>query len=201
MYERRGLSIVELLVCLAIVILVFAITFPVLTSARKSSRTSASVSALRNIYGAIAIYREQHGGGSPNGKNHAMALPDFQTVRSTGLGLTQDAWQSPCGHPDRELFASLPTTRRPRFLIEFDYMPSDTTTWQYYTQNEGENSILVADLNCDPHRMEMKYSSYRQYHSIGLYLGGHIRSVRRSGNPHDLTYWCTVPDCLKAPGL
>ncbi|HRK20678.1 MAG TPA: type II secretion system protein [Fimbriimonadaceae bacterium] len=193
------MSTIELMSCIAIILIVSALLYPILASSKRSAKLSHSILALKNIYSALSMYREQQGSVSAYGNLYSMGLPTFDMVRTTGVGLTQEAWQSPCGHPDRETFKALPPAKRPNFLIEYDYMANDSLTWEYYTLNEGDNAVLAAELNCDEHRLEFRFSPYRNYHAIGIFLGGHAKTVIRPGDPHDATFWCTVPRCVAPP--
>jgi prepilin-type N-terminal cleavage/methylation domain-containing protein len=57
---RRGLTLIELIVVIAIIALIIAILIPVLWNVRKRSYESACISNLRQIYVAFEGYRQDH---------------------------------------------------------------------------------------------------------------------------------------------
>ena len=57
---RRAFTLIELLVVLAIFALLAALLFPVLASVREQGRKSACASNLHQLYGAFALYAEDH---------------------------------------------------------------------------------------------------------------------------------------------
>lgn len=59
---RRGFTVVEIMVAIAIILVIAAITLPVLSSARASSQRSACSAQLRQVFAAIAMYAEDHSG-------------------------------------------------------------------------------------------------------------------------------------------
>lgn len=59
---KRAFSLAEILVVIAIIVLLIALIFPVLRSAKRSSQIAVATSNLHQIHTAIVLYRDSHDG-------------------------------------------------------------------------------------------------------------------------------------------
>lgn len=74
-HERRGFTLVELLVVIGIIALLIGILLPVLAGAREQAKTAQCLSNLRQIGQAFNIYAAENHGTVPPG--HIRQQPDF----------------------------------------------------------------------------------------------------------------------------
>ncbi len=78
--QRRGITLAELLVVIGIIILLAALLFPVLLSARSEARKNACINNLKQLWTAIELYRQDWNGIDPiEGvaiSIHKLGLPD-----------------------------------------------------------------------------------------------------------------------------
>ena len=107
---RRAFTLIELLVVLAIFALLAALLFPVLASVREQSRKTACANNLHQLYGAFALYAE----------DHSRYLPPYD-VRVSGTD-----WANMQPHPVRDESAQLVTCLQP-YVHSTDiwFCPSD----------------------------------------------------------------------------
>ena len=66
-FRRRGFSLIELLVCIAIIAVLAVCTFSVQQRLTHSSRSTHCISNLRQVYAAIQLYMGEHSGSFPPG--------------------------------------------------------------------------------------------------------------------------------------
>src|SRR5689334_2966900 len=62
--QHNGFTLIELLVVIAIIAILAAILFPVFAQARKSARTTACISNLKQIATASLMYAQDYDGGN-----------------------------------------------------------------------------------------------------------------------------------------
>ena len=67
--QRRAFTLVELLVVIAVIIVLAAILIPVINSARDSAIIAKDASNMRQIYSAMGLYANEHGGKLPFGEH------------------------------------------------------------------------------------------------------------------------------------
>jgi prepilin-type N-terminal cleavage/methylation domain-containing protein/prepilin-type processing-associated H-X9-DG protein len=65
MVRLRGFSLIELLVAIAIIMILMAITFPMIFTAKEAARRRVCMNNLRQIGMAIQMYASDHGGYTP----------------------------------------------------------------------------------------------------------------------------------------
>lgn len=101
--NRRAFSLVELLVTIAVIALLFAISFPVLASVRAASRRTACLSNVRQIVAAVAAESASNGGRLPENRV-AVGENEHVTWRhrlaESGLGASSKLWVCP-DHPGK----------------------------------------------------------------------------------------------------
>jgi prepilin-type N-terminal cleavage/methylation domain-containing protein/prepilin-type processing-associated H-X9-DG protein len=105
---RRGFTLIEVLVVIAIVALLVSLALPALASARESSRSVVCQSNLRGIYAIVRAYADVNKGFSPALGQPYAAPPNWALVVQQSAGLA--------GSSGSELYAagsvlSCPTSR------------------------------------------------------------------------------------------
>lgn len=180
MIRCRALTLVQALVVFAILALLSAMTYPLIRSQVDKAKERTCMSNLKQLYGAIMLYREAQDGSVPYGRQEAMGLPPtLMQLQTAGLANL------------RELRCALPRRNYSMgaYVIMYPARGADgiLPPWIEYVMKYKDDSILIADMNHDPavHAIAM----YQTHYGIGLYLGGHVRVVQGLGSPTDRTWW------------
>jgi len=137
-----GFTLVEMLVTIAVLGVLVAITIPVVSSVRQSAKDTQCLSNLRQIATAINLYRADHKGYPPTPIDLVKAtyenrsVWEYGSIKAVGLGLLQynGYLQSPIG-------ASLAVTGDNRSPIFHD--PS-RDGWAYANVNWIDYSYLIS---------------------------------------------------------
>src|ERR1017187_1658864 len=98
--RRRGFSLIELTIVIAIILIIITIALPRLSRARMFSQETAAIGAIRAIHTMQVQYYSQYGryGASPTGKGP----PTTGTPRPAGAGTRRpDRWHPGCRHQER----------------------------------------------------------------------------------------------------
>ncbi len=185
---NRGFSLIEMLTCVAILIVLYAIAYPVFGLAENYSRRTAAASNLHQLYLAVAMYRTDYGGDGDFGLPAQMGLPAdvgaWPTPYVSFMANKSGFWKSPCG-VNTQWFPSDPPPR-----ITIVYRPSADASYATYSQLYRENSVLFKDYNCDDNDapFENKYVNHR---GIGVLLEGRLVSPYKPGLMESDEWWST----------
>ncbi len=127
---RRAFTLIELLVILAIFALLAALLFPVLVSARERGRQASCANNLHQLYGAFALYAE----------DHDRYLPPYD-VRVSGAD-----WANMQPHPVRDESAQLVTSLHPyTHSTDIWFCPSDPFARTDSTMGDVRHQFLSYD--------------------------------------------------------
>lgn len=91
----KGFTLVELLVCVAIMVLITAIAIPVISQVVASSRATRCLSNLRQMAAAVNLYRNEHAGFPPpplnlvKGSYENRSVWEYGDIKAVGLGCLQ----------------------------------------------------------------------------------------------------------------
>lgn len=91
----KGFTLVELIVCIAIIVLIAAIAIPVVSQVLASSRDTQCLSNLRQMATAVNLYRNEHVGLPPLPLNVVKAsyenrsVWEYGDIKAVGLGCLQ----------------------------------------------------------------------------------------------------------------
>lgn len=178
---KRAFTLVEVVVCLAIVVIVAALTAPVFAKVKKNAQITASLSNLHQMHLALALYRLDSDGDGVYGTASQMGLPGMATVWKSKLGLPESVWHSPCG-TDPALFSGSPDA------FSYMYNPEDSESFSREAILHREEVVLVVDLNCgDPDRpFRARFLNHR---GLGVRLGGQLVNRVKPGDPETSAWW------------
>ena len=178
---RRGFTITEMLVCIAIVAIVAAIMTPVFAGVRRSSQISASMGNLHQMHLALKLYQMDEGGEGKYGSLEEMGLPDGKYVVLKRFGTPLPMWQSPCGQN--------PAWEQSPLVIQYDYRPEyDFDDFERIAPDYKENLVMFSDMNCADHG-EPLHSNYVPHLGLGMLLSGSLQKLRKTGDDRHQSWW------------
>jgi prepilin-type N-terminal cleavage/methylation domain-containing protein len=171
---RKGFTLIEVLTALAIIIVVAAISFPVIVNAKDSAYRAKSISNMRQVHLAIEMYAQEHNGAT-EGSMQTMGLPPWPSEEFLGSSV-------------REMYP--PMRPSPKWST-FMYMPIPAEhdhrdiTWEQYTQKVGPAAVLICDPFFNPKRTddyeEYWMDPYVQKFVMGVTVSGSLVKRKRAG--------------------
>ncbi len=165
--KRLAFTLTEVLVVVGIVILLTAITYPILSRAIGNSKQTVTISNLRQIAVAASIYRSSWGDGE-SGHWKQVGLPPDLTLLDV----------------DPQVIQTLgPTKRGLMMLYTFQ-------GWDVYSTNFGGSSVILGDLSWTDPRNNIEDERSKKV-AFGAYLDTHIARRIGTGDWTDLEWWNT----------
>jgi prepilin-type N-terminal cleavage/methylation domain-containing protein len=186
---KRGWTMVETLVVLAIVVLLSGILFPVFVRAKQSGEISVCTTALRQVGQAIAAYRMEYDGQGVLGPQSQMGLPPVPISESLPV-LFRLSHQ--CKGKAR-VPGLAESGLRYRYISAADNGKVGFESWTSYVQRHGESAIIALDHNHNP-SYEVIDQPYATKTVLGVALDTSVRRLNRKGLPFDMTnFWHEQP--------
>lgn len=178
---RRAFTLIEVLACIAIVLVVAAITFPLVVRAKDAAYQTKSIGNMRQIQMAIELYSQENNG-APYGTMEEMGLPPWPNARYLGSAV-------------KGLF---PPKRTSLKWDSYGYnpIPGDqdrrSPTWAEYTQKSGSSAVLLWDPFFNPPptgNYEFTWQDpYATKFVLGMTVSGSLVKRTRAGQL-DLAWW------------
>jgi prepilin-type N-terminal cleavage/methylation domain-containing protein len=175
---RRAFTLIEVLVCIAIVAILAAILVPVFARAKQSAYHARSVSNLRQLAVLINLYRDDQGGGAMTGNPDDMGLPvgeaffEIWTTKAAGLRAPQ---RGPCAP----------------FIDYLYYVPgyggNAWNDWAKYSEKVNGQVVLLGDFTFNS-RKDIEMNAYPKF-GIGVFLDTSVKTRRRAANPTFPGWW------------
>ncbi len=182
MNKRRAITMIELLVCLAIIAIVAGISYPVFVTARFSAKIASAQQNLRQHFFAISLYQADQDAIVHIGSPSSMGLPSIAVPSSLNYAARNmpagSKW-SPCGSPNID---KIPTEW---WLI---YRPFDEETWQSSLEKLDYGVRLMYDTNCDYPTSKIGDSADK-HRAFAVTLNGNIVTKVAIGNPTKPGFW------------
>lgn len=174
-----GLTLTELLVVVAVVMVIAALVSPLIKDSKRSAQASASVQHLRQMHLAIDLYM---GPDAPD-----VAPYDRPSEEHFYYGLFAKSPQllkSPCGDP------MIWTGER--------YIQSITgyaikgveplgESQRAYFETQRENSILITDMSCNDFGIWDFPATTKL--GLGVKRSGQLLRIKKTGMPSDFRWW------------
>lgn len=182
MKARFAFTLTEVLTCIAIVVVLAAIAFPVFGSAKRSAYESQCLSNLKQLQLAVVFYQESHGGSGQFGDLYTMNLPPPPPYRV--MKNTKELGEC---NGDAKLW------KGPNFFAYF-YIPvppgqrTGSVTWAEYSTANQDDSMLFLDLNHNPASTPLSLSNLVRK-GIGITLGGRLIRKTKRGDWWDFDWW------------
>lgn len=189
MNRYHGWTLIELLVCLSIIAIIFAIVTPVLHSARDTARVSSAVSYMHQIGKAITIYRADWDTNSYQDMYQA-GLPPHSYRLKTSLGLSSKILVSPCGY--RPGIGWDNADNLAEYVWAYDIYRSGPLDADKILQKYQESALIVMDPRCNPSGTDWN-NPYAEKRAIGLLLNGQVINRRKAGLADHQVWWTPFP--------
>ena len=166
--SRRGMTLIELLIVLAIISILTAILFPAIARSREAARTTACLSNLQQLGKAIAIYQTDYDGYYPYGLDPYLRHPPMSPL----------------------VFAA------PKFFVIAQTMPDMRDVLRpYVTSNEvyhcpSEHEMYPPSVDCNFPFAECGSSyHYNPYPAMLRENESHFIKPAEAFLMSDITYW------------
>jgi prepilin-type N-terminal cleavage/methylation domain-containing protein len=174
---RRGFTFIEILTTLGIIVIIAAISYPVMISAKESSRQSVCTSNLKQLWTATELYRNEQGQVAEVGTIYEMGLPPQRQAAVIAKNLS---------------LACMESKRAPGTVNGYEYMPIDPEhplpqTWAEYVRHVGQDSVVWSDWNHNDDQT-MKMVSFPKL-ALGVTLSGSLLKRKAIGDPYITVWW------------
>ena len=175
----RGFTILEVLICCAIIALIAVLAVPAIASAKLGALKSTTKSNLRQVNLALMLYREES---QPpdTGNLYELGLPPHaEIVRMIDERGLQPPRKAP--FPGWNFYYLL--------IPDPDHASAQVQTmWRTYNEGCGARSAYLADMTWSEVSIEDS-SPYLTKHAIGITLDGSLVDRRRFGYPFMPPWW------------
>ena len=185
--HTQGYTMIEILVVISILLLLTAISYPVLVGAKRKAGEMKSVSNLRQLYYALAIYRTEHDGDGIYGQYDPMGLPPGLEALAKAYKLPHSAFLSGG-------VLTLDSDVPPLFYVMWCY-PVDAPEfslcdkqWLDEVLSQEENTVILVDL-WHNYGIATVDSEFVTRKGIGLRLNGSVETRNQRGDPLHFDYW------------
>lgn len=173
MTRRSAISLVEVLIVMAIIAILMAITLPAMLGAKRKSKDITCVSNLKQLHLAVSLYRENWA------SDGTLGLP---TIVPAFSEMTTKLGKEPCSAAPWGPFSlNFPYHLLAHASEPLFGQPSPMGGFEEYYAKHGENAIMIADLNHNPKDapfMSTKYSFLA--HSVTM--SGSYKRFKRKGD-------------------
>ncbi len=187
--KARAFTLTEVMVVIAIIGVVAAITFPVVSSMKNSAKITQTLQNLKSLHAGAMLYQADYHGALA-GTIEEMGLPDsFGTTRPLPYnGGYIKPWYAGIKSP----FRSAPNNDYSTFMIPAKH-DGLKPTWSECTKARGDACIMYWD------RFEPGRDSYTGYWIVdvgharkrlhGIALAGNIVTRDDKGDPYSQSWW------------
>ncbi len=185
--QNRAFSLIEIIVCLAIIAIVCAITFPIATAAKQSAKKTTVKNALHQLYLSLALYRQDYDGTELQGSASELGLPNvdqFYFYRQE-KHLTYPTYvvrfeSGPIYYPMDKSSCFVATTA-PFCLRKLD-------RWLDYNKRAQGDSVIIGDFQfTEPCTDYMSPTCVQS--GIGVNLVGSLVSKKNTGSVSEGYWW------------
>jgi prepilin-type N-terminal cleavage/methylation domain-containing protein len=208
--RRRGLTLVEALIVLAVVAIVAGLLTPVFLKVKQNARVATSVGHVKQLLGALTLYRQDYDGVDVFEGERAyyrLGLP----ASKVGLwpweqlgpyGATDEVWRPPCGF-DESVYHDAPCWGEFNricyasvFYDPVNRVPgSANNLLRDYLLRYRSNAVVFVDPFCNPPGTEVHLAHTWKRGIAGL-LSGQVVSKQGRGSMGKIEglFWFSEPE-------
>lgn len=170
-----GLTLVEVLVVITIVLALVAITQPSIIKAKRSAGKTVCASNLRQLHLSLLLYAADHGDIEGPGLIEISAFPPRVSTLSQFSSLKCVTGRDPidCGRGGYTVHFPLADRR---LYLSQEHFDSVHKIWQEDYARYGESIVLISDSS---HQDLCPLTEYALFHSFGITMSGAV--IRKSG--------------------
>jgi prepilin-type N-terminal cleavage/methylation domain-containing protein len=174
---KRGYTLVEVMVVIAIIAVTTAIAYPAFSSARAAARVSSSADRLRQLHLAVEIYRNDWGA---NNDLDPESFPSHGYVYWSFLGLGKDFFRSPCGYK---------TGIEDNLMrLSYQYVPAPEPVFTAHLRRYGPDALLFRDPHCSG-TVEAWNTPQMTKRVLAVTVGGQLINRMKRGSTLPLEWW------------
>jgi prepilin-type N-terminal cleavage/methylation domain-containing protein len=164
--ERRGFTLLEVMVSVSIILLLAALLYPVAQMAKAAAKRSVATSNLRQLALAANMYRADNNGEGKYGYASDMGLPNFNTLFQQNRPILgeDELWSSPCGQH--------PNVAWPYSLV---WTPDDNDQWAQYARNREDQVVILTDAACNPPDVSLG-NPWQEKRALHVRLNGSVET-------------------------
>jgi prepilin-type N-terminal cleavage/methylation domain-containing protein len=190
MKRKAGLTMIELMVVIGIVLILIAITFPLINSSKASAHRTVCTSNLKQLHVGLSLYRSDWDGQERYGSISEMGLPIPRPVVGQYASDLLNAASLKCHEhgkpweqhlPEQYAYFPMPEPISPK--PGFTYQ-----SWSKYTSRYQDDSIVFGDLAHNPTDHPYLNPDF-PLNVFGVNLGGQLVKRRKPGDPYALEWW------------
>lgn len=183
---KRGVTLLEVLSVISIFAVLAVLSFPAFIRAKEEGKKTVCVSNLRQMFVSTSLYRSDWGSEAIYGKAEDMGLPPIPQPDHL-LSLRQFKCQN-APHPLE------PTLGRGYIFYYIDSkLDLLTPSWEKYSQEYGDASMLNADPFHNPADIALTWGSHISRFCQGVNLGGSLVRRRAKGDWQYRAWWHDQP--------
>ncbi|MDX2064164.1 MAG: type II secretion system protein [Fimbriimonadaceae bacterium] len=181
MSRRKGFTVVELLVVIAVLAILAALCIPIFGLRHRGPVGSTrNASNLKQLHLAVTLYRHDYDLHSAEQAQQVDIDPILVFARKraqTHYGVTYDIAVSAC-------------KKHPYSLTDayYPFVGATDTHIMALRRTLGEQSILFADDNCNPPDVRLQ-TSWVTRRGTGIYLDGSLANRYKSGQVSSFDFW------------
>jgi len=195
--KRRGFTLSEVLMVIAIILVLASITYPVFLRSKASAKETVCIEKLRQIGLALSTYRSNSDGTDQPGDTVSMGFPNYMGPAevASAIGGSREGYfglfdcagglSFPSGASGPSGFFQLwPSSfRQPGGIT-----PDEQQNWINDLIKGGGSTVVMSDPN---HQNTWPATAYTTQFAIGLTLDGSIRKQIRRGDSSLRSWWLT----------
>lgn len=178
---RAGYSIVEVMVVVAIIAVVAALTFPMLSGSVRSAKAATTKTKLRQIFYSLELYRQEYDAGYV-GDLGDLGLPSIQIIlkgANPHLGLPIETWKSDCTPHPKGI---------PSYRALYYYPGEGGADLIENTFKMEENYILIGDDQCNLPSVNIE-NPFETKTGFGVASNGTLYVRKGRGRVMDTDWW------------
>ncbi len=151
---KRAFTIVEILVVIAIIGVVAAITYPATKAVMRSAKVGSSTSFLHQLHLSMSLYRTENDGDGKYGGLATMGFPPIYDPNSNSVDITGFIYALPERKLEHRSPCGLNASWAGEGDLQFQYIfrpfdVPDETQRSILANLYQENWLMFYDLNCD----------------------------------------------------
>lgn len=183
MRSARALTLVETLVAVAIISVLAAIVYPVISSSVERGRQTGCTLQLRQLGQAMALYRSTEGGDGIYDEPYRMGLPPWPPTDYV-VGIFE---LGRCNGPSR-------ASGLAKDGFAYYYIPTPVSTggsfagWREYAQQQRDLAVLFFDTNHNAPDVPLESAATTKF-TLSVSLDTSIWRRYAQGSIWDLGYW------------